>query len=175
MPRLIPEDPPFTTDSERHVWEGLRDSLRPQDVLLANYRLTDLTKDHEADLVVVMPDVGVIVVEVKGNGTRIDDGQWTIKRRGARRPIDPVGQVRDTKYAIRQYVETDPRWADSSRRRIRFAHAVVTPFVSLGLDFDLPDCPRWMIHDRGGGRRSRRGRRCGRRRAPGRRWCRGAW
>ena len=149
MPRLIPEDPPFTTDSERHVWEGLRDSLRPQDVLLANYRLTDLTKDHEADLVVVMPDVGVVVVEVKGNGTRIDDGQWTIKRRGARRPIDPVGQVRDTKYAIRQYVETDPRWADSSRRRIRFAHAVVTPFVSLGLDFDLPDCPRWMIHDRG--------------------------
>ncbi|WP_306512868.1 NERD domain-containing protein [Janibacter hoylei] len=149
MPRLIPEDPPFTTDSERHVWEGLRDSLRPQDVLLANYRLTDLTKDHEADLVVVMPDVGVVVVEVKGNGTRIDDGQWTIKRRGARRPIDPVGQVRDTKYAIRQYVESDPRWADSSRRRIRFAHAVVTPFVSLGSDFDLPDCPRWMIHDRG--------------------------
>ena len=85
MPRLITEDPPFTTDSERHVWEGLRDSLRPQDVLLANYRLTDLTKDHEADLVVVMPDVGVVVVEVKGNGTRIDDGQWTIKRRGARR------------------------------------------------------------------------------------------
>ena len=59
-----------------------------------------------------------------------------------------MGQARDTRYAIRQYVESDRRWADSSRSKVRFAHAVVTPFVGLGLDFDLPDCPRWMIHDR---------------------------
>ena len=148
MPRLIPDDPRFTTESERVVWERLRDSLRPQDTLIANLRLTDTRKDHEADLVVVMPDVGVVAVEVKGTGVRIDDGQWTIRRHGKRVPIDPVGQARDTRYAIRQYIESDRRWADSSRSKVRFAHAVVTPFVGLGLDFDLPDCPRWMIHDR---------------------------
>ena len=54
-PRLVPDDPRFTTDSERVVWERLRDSLRPQDTLIANLRLTDTRKDHEADLVVVMP------------------------------------------------------------------------------------------------------------------------
>lgn len=148
MPRLIPEDPRFTTDSERVVWERLRDSLRAQDTLIANYRLTDNRKDHEADLVVLMPDVGVVVVEVKGSNVRVEDGRWSIPRDGSRVPIDPVDQVRGTRYAIRQYVESDRRWAESSRGRVRFAHAIVTPFVSLGLDFDLPECPRWMIHDR---------------------------
>lgn len=148
MPRLIPQDPRFANDSERVVWENLRDSLRPQDTLIANFRLTDSRKDHEADLVVVMPDIGVVVVEVKGSGVRVEDGRWSIQRDGKRVAIDPVGQVLGTHYAIRQYVESDRRWADSSRGRVRFAHAVVTPFVSLGLDFDLPDCPRWMIHDR---------------------------
>ena len=148
MPHLIPQDPRFTNESERVVWENLRDSLRQQDTLIANFRLTDPRKDHEADLVVVMPDVGVVVVEVKGSGVRVEDGQWSIKRGGQRKRIDPVDQVRSTRYAIRQYVESDRRWADSSRSRVRIAHAVVTPFVGLGLDFDLPDCPRWMIHDR---------------------------
>ena len=148
-PQLIPEDPRFTTESEQVVWERLRDSLRPQDTLIANLRLTDTRKDHEADLVVVMPDVGVVVVEVKGAGVRVEDGAWSIKRNGKRKEIDPVTQVRDTKYAVRAYIDSDRRWADSSRSTVRFAHAIVTPFTDLGLEFNLPECPRWMIHDRG--------------------------
>ena len=147
-PQLYPEDPRFTTESEQVVWEQLRRTLRPEDTLIANYRMTDTTKDHEADLVVVMPDVGVVVVEVKGAGLRVEDGRWSILRDQRRVPIDPVEQVREAKYAIRQYIESDRRWADSSRGKVRFAHAVVTPFVGLGIDFDLPECPRWMLHDR---------------------------
>ncbi|WP_338751555.1 NERD domain-containing protein [Janibacter alittae] len=147
-PQLIPQDPRFTTESEQVVWERLRDSLRPEDTLIANLRLTDSRKDHEADLVLVLPDAGVVVVEVKGGKVRIEDGAWSTVRRGKRVPIHPVDQARESRYAIRQYVESDRRWADSSRTRVRFAHAVVTPFVGLGQDFDLPDCPRWMIHDK---------------------------
>ncbi|TRY17018.1 nuclease [Tessaracoccus rhinocerotis] len=147
-PLLLPADPSFATDSERVVWEKLRSALRPEDALISNLRLTDTSKDHEADLVLVMPGVGVVVVEVKGAGIAYTDGRWTMQRQGRPEPVDPVGQVRDTRYAIRNYVETDARWAESSRSPVRFAHAVVTPFTSLGLDFDLPDCPRWMIHDK---------------------------
>ena len=49
---------------------------------------------------------------------------------------------------IREYVESDPRWRQSSRGRLRTAHTVVAPFTVLGDGFSLPDCPRWMIHDR---------------------------
>ncbi|NLE97191.1 MAG: nuclease [Propionibacterium sp.] len=147
-PQLIPDDPMFTTESERDVWERLRDSLRPEDTLMANFRLTDTAKDHEADLVVVMPEVGVVVVEVKGAGIGYDDDGWSMQHRGGREQVDPVAQARDARYALQGYVESDRRWADSSRSPIRFAHAVVTPFTSLGIDFDLPECPRWMIHDK---------------------------
>ncbi len=147
-PRLIPQDPRFTTESERAVWQRLRDSLRPEDTLIANLRLTDVHRDHEADLTVVMPDVGVLVVEVKGSGVACVDGRWTMTHGGQSRDVDPVAQARDTKYAIRDYVECDRRWADSSRPRARYLHAVVTPFTDLGPDLQLPDCPRWMLHDK---------------------------
>ena len=76
MVQLIPAEPQFTTTSEQEVCERLRDSLGPDDVLLTNRRLTDETKDHEADLIVLMPDVGVVVVEVKGSSVWYDDGWW---------------------------------------------------------------------------------------------------
>lgn len=147
-PRLHPEDPRFSTESEGAVWQTLEQSLRPEDTLIANLRLTDETKDHEADLVVIMPDVGVVVVEVKGAGVGVFDGEWVMRRGQSSRRIDPVDQVRRTRYAIQEYVESDARWAESSRGQVRFAHAVVTPFTNLGDDFRLPDTPRWMVHDK---------------------------
>jgi len=93
-PLLVPEDPRFTTESEHAVWAQLRDTLAPRDTLIANHRLTDSAKDHEADLVIVMPDVGVTVVEVKGAGLSNRDGHWYMRRDGEDRRIDPVAQAR---------------------------------------------------------------------------------
>ncbi|HEX8973800.1 NERD domain-containing protein [Oryzihumus sp.] len=144
-----PAEPLFTTESERHVWETLRDTLRQEDRLLANLRLTDHTKDHEADLVVLMPGAGVVVVEVKGGSVHHDGHSWQQTARGETRVIDPVRQVRDTQYALRRYVESDPRWKGSSRGRVRWGHAVVVPWSDVDEDFALPDCPRWSIHGKG--------------------------
>ncbi|WP_374457339.1 NERD domain-containing protein [Nocardioides sp.] len=144
MVRLIPESPTFTTPSEQVVWERLRDSLGDDDVLVANLRLTDERKDHEADLVVLMPDVGIVALEVKGGSVWWDDG-WRIVRRGREAVIHPVDQARDVKYALRSYVERDPRWG--SRSRVAWAHAVVTPYSEFGDDFEVPDLPRWALHD----------------------------
>ncbi|MCF6376435.1 NERD domain-containing protein [Nocardioides KLBMP 9356] len=145
MPRLIPESPTFTTPSEREVWERLRDTLGDDDVLVANLRLTDEHKDHEIDLVVLMPDIGIVTVEVKGSSVWWDDG-WHIMRRGRETVIHPVDQARDGKYAVRTYVEHDERWG--SRARVAWAHAVVTPYSEFGDDFSLTDLPRWALHDK---------------------------
>ncbi len=40
MPRCFPENPTFTTTSEEEVWRLLREHLGPDDVLIANQRLT---------------------------------------------------------------------------------------------------------------------------------------
>ncbi|MDT9592646.1 NERD domain-containing protein/DEAD/DEAH box helicase [Nocardioides zeae] len=144
MPLLLPEDPQFTTESERLVWERLRTVLGPDDVLIANLRLTDETKDHEVDLVVLMPDVGCLTLEVKG-GSVWYDGGWWLKRRGRDVRVHPVDQARNAKFALREYVAHDPRWG--SRTHVAWAHGVVTPYASFD-DSDTPELPRWALHDR---------------------------
>ncbi|GAA1180992.1 ATP-binding domain-containing protein [Ornithinimicrobium humiphilum] len=145
--RTIPADPVFASDAEREVWRRLVGQLGEDDVVLANRRLTDDEQDHEADLVVLMPGAGIVVLEVKGGSVTVDEqGRWHQYGGGADREIDPVGQARRTKHALRKYVQDDPRWKDSSATRVRWAHAVVTPYSSVPDDFSLPECSRDMVH-----------------------------
>jgi hypothetical protein len=146
MTRCIPEAPAFTTGSEREVWERLSDGLGPDVVMLANLRLTDEDKDHEADLVVLIPEVGVCVLEVKGGAIWHDEDGWHQRRRSKDVVVQPVDQVRQLKYAIRDYVAADPRWR--SRSHVAWAHCLVTPHSDFAHDFAKPDLPRWALHDR---------------------------
>lgn len=147
--RAVPAEPVFTTESEAEVWRHVVATLGADDVVVANLRLAGDTKDHELDLVVLMPDVGIVVVEVKGGSVSVDDeGQWWQGAGARRRRIHPVDQARDGQYALRRYIETDERWQHSSRTRVRWAHAVVTPYTSVDEGFATPDCPRQTIHGR---------------------------
>jgi len=147
--RTAPDKPSFATGSERQVWERLVEQLCDDDVVLANVRLTDEAKDHEADLVVLMPGRGIVVVEVKGGSVFVDAaGKWLQRTSHGDRTIHPVDQARGSRYALRQYVERDPRWRERSHGRVRWAHTVVVPYTSLADDFATPTCPRWMIHGR---------------------------
>ena len=142
MPICLPERPEFATQSERLVWERLRDGLGDDDLLLSNQRVTDHFKDHEIDLAVLIPGAGLVAIEVKGSQVSCRSGRWTIWRHGRDEEIHPVRQVTQATYALRTYVERDPRW---SRSRIRWCHALVLPYTKVDDDFDLPDCPRWAV------------------------------
>ena len=137
----------FATAAERLVWELLDGQRDAGTLLLPNLRLTNEKKDYELDLVVLVPDEGVVVIEVKGGQVWHDGADW---RQGSHaKVIRPVLQAREGKFALREYVERDPRWRDSSRTRIRWGHHVVLPFTALHADFATPDCPRWGISGRG--------------------------
>lgn len=137
----------FATEAERLVWERLEAQRDEGTVVLPNLRLTNTMKDYELDLVVLVPDHGVVVIEVKGGQVWHDGVQW---RQGSQaKVIRPVLQAREGKFALRAYVEGDPRWRDSSRTRIRWGHHVVLPFTDLPADFATPDCPRSMISGKG--------------------------
>lgn len=139
----------FANEAERLVWETLSKQKHDDWVVLPNQRLTTEKKDYELDFVVLMPGTGVVVLEVKGGSVWVDDqGRWRQNNR-PHNVIWPVDQARDGKYALRTYVEADPRWRTSSRTRIRWGHMVVVPFTDLADDFTTPDCPRWTISGRG--------------------------
>jgi hypothetical protein len=134
--RSIPAHPQFETESEREVWNRLLERAPDGWTILANVRLTNESKDHEFDLVVIMPTVGVVVAEVKGGSVTVDDaGVWRTTFAKGSRVIHPVDQARDGKHALWRYVRSDPRWKNSSRTRVRFGHTVIVPYTDLHADF----------------------------------------
>src|SRR5690349_21031476 len=135
----------FTHESERLVWERLARGVARGTVLLANLRLTSQRKDHELDVVVLMPGVGIVVVEVKGGSVSVDaQGHWWSGGGTRKNRVRPVEQCREGKFALREFIEADPRWKNR-RSRVRFGHAVVVPFTDIADDFATTECPRWMI------------------------------
>jgi hypothetical protein len=146
VPTLLPAEPTFTTQSERTVWEALRDQLGDDDVLIAGLRISSQGKDHEIDLAVVFAGAGIVVVEVKGSTVWCDADGWWIERSGRTHAIDPVTQARESQYALRAWAERDPRWR--GRGPVRWGHAVVLPYTKVDDDFALPDAQRWQVAGR---------------------------
>ncbi|AXE37744.1 nuclease-related domain-containing DEAD/DEAH box helicase [Acidipropionibacterium virtanenii] len=143
--RTVPDRPTFVTDSERDVWQRLARQLPDDCVLLTNQRISDEHKDHEADLIALMPGSGVVTIEVKGSHVWHDGESWLINRGGTTAAIDPVNQAMLADHALRRYLSADPR---RPGRRLRFSHHVVLPYTDVKADFSLPECPRWQISGR---------------------------
>ena len=136
----------MANDTERRVWAALNDQLDAGDLVIAGQRVTDRLKDHEIDFVVAIEGAGIVCVEVKG-GEVTHNGQTWLQRlhSGQVKTIDPVRQVRQARYALRDFIEKDPRWTQG---RVRWNHVVVLPNSRFSQEFALADCPRWMVIDR---------------------------
>ena len=141
----VTETPRLANPAERRTWQMLVDQLEPNDLVIPGQRVTDHLKDHEADFVVAIEGAGIVCLEVKGGEVWHDGEGWRQKRGGHEHRIDPVRQAREACYALRDYIEKDPRW---SQGRLRWDHVVVLPNTELPADFELPDCPRWKVVDR---------------------------
>ena len=126
---IIPtETPRLANGAEKLVWQTLVDQLEPGDLLVPGQRVTDHLKDHEVDFVVAIEGAGIVCVEVKG-GEVWHDGQGWCQTRGNRiHEIEPVRQAREACYALRDFVESDPRWTQG---RLRWDHMVVLPNAVL--------------------------------------------
>lgn len=122
---ITPTDAPrLANRAERRVYQALVEQLQPNDLVIAGQRVTDHLKDHEVDFVVAIEGAGIVCVEVKGGEVWHDGDTWRQKRRGREVDIDPVRQAREACYALRSFIENDPRW---SQGRLRWDHVVVLP------------------------------------------------
>lgn len=145
MTRAANEEPRLANGAERTVYQTLGDQLAANDRVIPGQRVTDHLKDHEIDFVVAIEGAGIVCVEVKGGEVWHDGESWWQGRGDREHKIDPVRQARDACYALREFVEADPRWTQG---RLRWDHAVVLPNAEIGDDFALPECPRWKVIDR---------------------------
>ena len=147
MPITLPAEPRFANDTELKVFRLLCEQLGDRDVIIVGQRVTDHQKDHEIDFVVAVEAAGIVCLEVKGGEVWHDGSDWLQRSRrdGYVKVIDPVRQVRQARYALRSFVESDPGWTQA---RPRWNHVVVFPNSDVSQGFALSDCPRWMVIDR---------------------------
>ena len=144
MPRCYPPEPEFGSGrtAERRVWEVLRKRLPADAALLHSVPMIERAEEHEADLVVGWPGVGVAVIEVKGGHISLDHGRWYQSDRGGAHPIeDPVVQAQDCRHVLHRLLVK----YGSEAAAARFAHLVAFPFTSIGPGWSYAGCPRAMI------------------------------
>ena len=101
--------------------------------------------DGEADFVVLAPDLGILVLEVKGGGIETIDGTWfSTGGDGIRRSIkNPFDQAKDSKYALLNFFKA----VDPTLTRYPIVHAVVFPDIEVTQRLGL-NAPREIVIDR---------------------------
>lgn len=140
-PRLIPSSPEFRSPAERKLWAALKSQLPPEAFLAANVHLGSHDDFYEADLVIGIPDLGFVVVEVKGGLVGHTDEGWIQYTREGPKRIDPAFQADRCKRLLDTYVR-GRGWAHGP---IRFEHMVAFPDVEFGDEPPAPDLPRWQL------------------------------
>jgi hypothetical protein len=105
-------------------------------------------QDGEADVVIAHPDLGVMVIEVKGGGVRrTGPDRWeSVDRSGAVHNIkDPFAQATRAMHGLRRTCEDVPGWPAASAR---FTRAIAFPDATYDPHPAAPDGPREIVIDR---------------------------
>jgi hypothetical protein len=137
VPEVVTED--IVHDSERIVYEALRD-LPAGFVVLHSFPWLRPTRDlageplreGEADFVVLHPERGLLVLEVKGGTPELTGRTWS---RNGIHLRDPFEQARRSRYALLDAVE------ERTRKRVHrglFAHGDVVVFPHARFAGTLP-------------------------------------
>lgn len=150
MARFIPDvaTGDIVHDSERVVYEALR-GLPMGFVVLHSFPWLRPTRDlageslreGEADFVILHPERGLLVVEVKGGQPELKGRTWW---RGGKEMRDPFEQARRNRYALLDAIE------ERTRRRVHrglFTHGdvVVFPHASASGALPINSDPRILI------------------------------
>ena len=109
----------------------------------------DVPADGEADVVLAHPDLGVMVIEVKGGGVRrIGPGRWESVDRGstAHEIKDPFAQATRAMHGLKRTCDNVPAWPNHD---VRFTRAVAFPDAEYDPHPAPPDGPREIVIDHG--------------------------
>ena len=143
MPRSYPAEPTFADPSERVVWEMLMKQLPVDAAIICNLKILEANLEFEMDLVVLWPEVGAAVIEVKGGKvTPNEDSTFTQKDARESREIDPMGQATKNMHALKRFLGLK-----SSVQHFAARPVVVLPYADIPSAYSRPTIPRTSIHD----------------------------
>ena len=108
-------------------------------------------RDGEADIIIVHPSAGILVVEVKGGQIRRDASKasWTSTDAGGTvyEIKNPFEQAKAAKYALLEKVKEVPAWQRLRLGRFTLGHAAFFPDVGDAARLSGPASPSALIGD----------------------------
>ena len=145
MPTLHPEPPriPANMSAEREVLKGLR-TLPPEAHVFARLAILDpkINRDRELDFLVIHPDLGLVILEVKGRGVEPQGEHWIRKHPDGRVEVldeTPGEQLLEQQYLLLNYLKGALQGFVPQVTRV-----LAVPFLPIGdedaLGPDLPAC-----------------------------------
>lgn len=142
-PRSFPAEPIFADPSEKVVWLELMRQLPVDVTIICNLKILDAGIEYEIDFLILWPEVGVGILEVKG-GDVIPNADSTFTQRDAKsqREIDPMGQATKNHYALKRFLSQK-----SSIKHFTARPNVVLPYGDIPSAYSRPTIPRSSIHD----------------------------
>jgi len=142
-PRVIPENPNFRSKSEEKVFFELNRTLSSDDVIICNFEFTDVRDgDVEIDFILLLKNMGLVVIEVKGGHISFDGREWIQSDREGKREIYPAQQAKRQMYNLRDFLRS--RW---SQGNIKSEWIVCFPDSQVRETYS-PDLPINKIVDR---------------------------
>ncbi|MEO8511788.1 MAG: AAA family ATPase [Chloroflexota bacterium] len=135
---------------EERLASALEGQLKPPWALYRNVAWLEKRpgaepQDGEADMVLAHPELGVMVIEIKGGRVQRIGGRWeSLDRHGtAHRIKDPFAQVTGAMHRLKRVCEALPAWPSHD---VRFTRAVCFPDAAYDRSM-TPDGPREIVID----------------------------
>lgn len=106
MGQIIPADFPMdqlANDAERTVVSSFISGLYSNWLIIPNVTMRDEQGPHETDIVLIHPDMGVVLVEVKGHRISIREGVW-FGQEGTPLNPQPIKQALDNSKTLERLI-----------------------------------------------------------------------
>lgn len=145
--RLIPPDPDFADGqlAEKAVWDVLKSEL-PDDVVLAHsVQVRHGRAEHEIDILVLWPGVGIAAIEVKGGRVTNEHGQWFQSggADGRHKLRDPLAQSQGSAHALKDWLADQM----GSLLTSRFVYMAAFPYSTMSQEWVKSGNPRALFLD----------------------------
>ena len=151
MAKMIPNWIDSDSSGEKRVFRLLKNDPDTEDwTVLHSLMLSKRGKKPygEIDFVIIIPNEGIVCLEVKGGGISVKDGDWFSEdRHGETHPIkNPFAQARESMFGLKDYIE-DRGPANVQKNRLPIGYMAIFP--SSDCPPLTPEFERRQVIDRG--------------------------
>lgn len=153
MTKIIPPyiDKNCKSSGERMIFEILKNSSFTDDwIVLHSLNLSEHSKRlyGEIDFLLLIPNGGIYVMEVKGGGVKCVDGVWHFTNRFGKTyksTIGPFNQARDAMFSLRSSIEKS---FGRGHKYARFLHGFFVAFPHINFDRRSIEYEHWQVLDK---------------------------